>query len=53
MEIKLECLLDSCNTLRFINIEIEYFKKMFIYILKYTAEYWTYSALQYWKQYLF
>ena len=43
MEIKLEYLLDSGNTLRFRNIEIKYFRKMGIWILKYTAEHLTYS----------
>ena len=37
MEIKLEYLLECGNTLRFRNIEIGYFRKMGIWILKYTA----------------
>ena len=37
MEIKLEYLLDSGNTLRFRNIEINNFRKMGICIPKYTA----------------
>ena len=49
METKLEYLLDSDNTLRCRNIEIKYFRKMDICILKYTACHWMYSALQYWE----
>ena len=53
MEIKLEYLLDSGDTLTFRNIETECFRKTGTWILKYTAEHLTYSALQYWEQYLF
>ena len=34
--------------LKFRNIEIIYLRKMGICILKYTAQHWTYCALQYW-----
>ena len=37
METKLEYLRGSGNTLTFRNIAIKYFRKMGIYILKYTA----------------
>ena len=37
MEIKLEYLLDSGDTLRFRNIETKYFRKTGTWILKYTA----------------
>ena len=50
---------DTCLTvviqicLKFRNIRIKYFRKMGICIPKYTAEHWTYSAMQYWELYFF
>ena len=56
METELEYLLDSGNTLNIFEIQKYWnkiFKKMGICIPKYTAEHWTYSALQYWELYFF
>ena len=54
METKLEYLLDSGNTLNMFEIQ-KYWEKIFqkdgICIPKYTAEHWTYSALQHWELY--
>ena len=56
METKLKYLLNSDNTLNMFEIQKYWnkiFRKMDICIPKYTAEHWTYSALQHWEVYTF
>ena len=56
METKLDYLLDSGNILNMFqiqNIKVKYLKKMGVYILKYSASNWAYSALQYREIFVF